>query len=166
MTTTTEPIIVGLDIGSSKIAALAVTYDADGMLTFAEAARVPAEGIRGGVVTSIPEATDSIARAVGALEEKLERRIAGACLSVRGRHLAGQNVRGGAAIAPRGRDIGHEDVVRAIASARSALPRGENREVLHEIPRAYLVDGQVGVRDPHGMSGYELEVEVHYATGA
>src|SRR5262249_29115493 len=164
MAATTEPMIVGLDIGSSKIAALAVTYDPEGMLTFAEVARVPAEGIRGGVVTSIPEATESIARAVGALEEKLERRIASACVGVGGKPLSGQNVRGAAAITPRGREIAHEDVVRAIASARAGLPHGENREILHEIPRAYLVDGQIGVRDPHGMAGYELEVEVHYAS--
>src|SRR5262249_55376406 len=87
-------------------------------------------------------------------------------VSMGGRHLASQNVRGAAAITPRGREITNDDVTRAITAARAGLPRGENREVLHEIPRAYLVDGQIGVRDPHGMAGYELEVEVHYTTGA
>src|SRR5262249_50403514 len=166
MSATTEPMIVGLDIGSSKIAALAVTYDAEGTLTYVEAVRMPAEGIRGGVVTSIPEATESILGAIGALGGELGRRISAGCLSVGGKHLSSQNLRGVTAIMPRGREIVHEDVARAIAAARAGLPRGENREVLHEIPRAYLVDGQVGVRDPHAMSGYELEVEVHYATGA
>jgi cell division protein FtsA len=162
---TVAPHIVALDVGSSKITVLVCALDPDGGLRYVEAAHPPALGIAGGVITSIPEAAEALTCAVVEVEEKLQQRITHACVGVGGRHLAGQNMRGAVAITPRGREITPEDVARAIAAARSNLPRGENREVLHEIPRAYVVDGHPGIQDPHGMAGYELEVEVHCATG-
>ncbi len=162
-----ESMIVGLDIGSTKIAALVVGMDPDGGLRYIEAAHPDPEGsIRAGAVTSIPEATNAITHAIYEVEEKIGRRITSACVAVGGRHLASQNVRGSVAITPRGRDIADEDVHRALLAAKGELDLGDNRSVLHEIPRAYMVDGQIGVQDPHGMAGYELEVEVHCVTGA
>lgn len=167
MAVTVEPMIVGLDIGSTKVAALVVAMDSDGVLRYVEASHPdPGGSIRAGAVTSIPEATAAITRAVYEVEEKIGRRITSACVAVGGRHLASQNIRGTVAITPRGRDIAHEDVRRALLAAKGELELGDNRSVLHEIPRAYMVDGQIGVQDPHGMAGFELEVEVHCVTGA
>jgi cell division protein FtsA len=78
-----------------------------------------------------------------------------------GRHLSAINSRGAVAIAPGGREIAYEDIVRAIEAARASVELGENREVVHQLPRGYLVDGQEGVANPIGMVGYKLEVETH-----
>src|SRR5262249_36597301 len=131
-----------------------------------EALRVPSAGMRAGVVVSLGELSESIERAILEAEELVGRRITSVCVGVGGAHLAGPNVRGVATITPLGREIGSEDVAGAIASAGSGLRLEEHREALHGIPRAYMVDEQVGVQDPRGMAAHELEVEVHYTTAA
>lgn len=163
MAASPENLIAGLDIGSSKVAAIAVECDPDGGVRYVGGAFRPSAGVRNGIVVDIAEATACVEQTFYELEERCGRRIASACVAVSGPHVRGQLARG--TLTPMGREITHEDVTQAIALARQTLAINTNREIIHEIPRAYAVDGQPGVHDPHGMSGYELEVEVHYATG-
>ena len=163
MATAPETLIAGLDVGSSKVAAIAVERDAEGNVRYVGGAFRPSAGVRNGIIVDIGEATACVEAAVYELEERCGRRVPHACVAVSGPHVQGQLAR--ATITPMGRDITHEDVTQVIALARQSLAVNTNREIIHEIPRAYAVDGQVGVHDPHGMAGYELEAEVHYATG-
>lgn len=160
-----ESFIVGLDVGTTRVAAVAAERHADGGLTYLDGTSVDAAGVRNGIIVDIQEAAESIEAALCDLEDRCGRRLTSVCVGVGGPHVSGHNARGSSLILPVGREITHEDVSRAIAAAREALPIPENRDIIHEIPRAYLVDGQPGVRDPHGMLGAELEVEVHYTTG-
>lgn len=164
MAASPDPLIVGLDVGSSKIAMIAAERDADGTLNYVNGSYRLSYGVRNGIVVDIADTAACIEGALSDLEERVGRRITNVCVAVGGPHVQGQRTRGG--MAPIGRDITDEDVARAIGDARAALSLPENREIIHEIPRAYIVDGQPGVHDPHGMAGYELEVEVSYATGA
>jgi cell division protein FtsA len=159
-------MIVGLDAGSRYISVFVAEVDEDGLLRFVNATRVPSRGISGGVVTSIPDATAAIARAVAKVEERLPHRIASACVGVGDEHQDSQNVTGSVYITPHGRVIVPDDVSRAVATARAKLQQGENRRILHEIPRAFKVDGHPGVRDPLGMAASVLDVEVHCATAS
>lgn len=163
MAASPDTLIVGLDVGSSKIAMVAAERDGEGKLSYVNGSYRLSYGVRNGVVVDIADVAACIEGALSDLEGRTGRRISSACIAVGGPHVQGQYTRG--KMAPMGRDIGDEDVARAIGDARASLSLPENREIIHEIPRAYLVDGQPGVHDPHGMAGYELEVEVHYATG-
>ncbi|MGZ3680167.1 MAG: cell division protein FtsA [Ktedonobacterales bacterium] len=158
-----EHLIVGLDVGTSKVAVVAATRDDEGNLAYVDGTRVESAGIRNGVIVNMQDATEAVERAVYEVEERSGRRITSACISIGGRHLSSQNTRGSTTITPVGREIGHEDIERAIASARANVRLGDNSEVLHEIPRAYMVDGQTGVQDPYDMAGFQLEVETHYS---
>lgn len=163
MAASSDNLIVGLDVGSSKIAMMAAERTADGNLSYVNGAYRLAFGVRNGIVVDIADTAACIEGALSDLEERLGRRVTSVCVGVGGPHVQGQRTRGG--MAPMGRDILPEDVARAVAEARAALALNEKREIIHEIPRAYVVDGQTGIHDPQGMAGYELEVEVHYATG-
>lgn len=163
MAASPETLIAGLDIGSSKVAAVAVECDADGTVHYIAGAFRPSAGVRNGIVVDIGEATACVEAVIYELEERCGRRIGKVCVAVSGPHVQGQLARG--TLTPMGREISDEDVAQAIALARQSLVVQQNGEIIHEIPRSYSVDGQAGVHDPHGMAGYELEVEVHYAMG-
>jgi cell division protein FtsA len=165
MGATPENTIVGLDVGTTKIAAVAAEQRSDGGLTYVDGTYVDAAGVRNGIIVDIQEASASIEGALYDLEDRCGRRLTTVCVGVGGPHVSGRNARGAGQIQPLGREITHDDVSRAIAEARAAVALPENRDILHEIPRAYLIDGQPGIRDPHGMLGAKLEVDVHYATG-
>ena len=160
-----EHVIVGLDVGTTKVAAVAAEQRPDGGLTYLDGTYVDASGVRNGIVVDLQEAAASIEAAMYDLEDRCGRRLNNAVVGVGGPHVCGRNARGTGVIHPVGREITQDDVSRAIGAAREEMELNENREILHEIPRAYIVDGQSGVRDPHGMLGSQLEVEVHYATG-
>lgn len=161
----TEQLIVGLDVGTSKIAVVVAVRDDEGNLAFVDGTRAESLGIRNGVIVNMQDATEAIERAIYEVEERSGRRITAACISVGGQHLSSQNTRGSTTITPVGREIGRDDIDRAIAAARATVRLGDNSEILHEIPRAYMVDGQTGVQDPYGMAGFQLEVETHYSIG-
>jgi cell division protein FtsA len=165
MGATLEHIIVGLDVGTTKVAAVAAEQRPDGGLTYLDGTYVDAAGVRNGIIVDIQEASASIEGALYDLEDRCGRRLTSVCVGVGGPHVSGYNARGASQIQPLGREITRDDVGRAIAEARAMLALPENRDILHEIPRAYLVDGQPGIRDPYGMLGATLDVEVHYATG-
>lgn len=159
-------LCAGLDVGATKVALIVAAREPDGIVRYVEAAYIEARGLRDGIVVDLASITEAVEQAIYLVEERLGRRLPPLCLAVSGRHLQSQNLRGEVTITPLGREITAEDITRAIAEARGGLRLGENRELLHEIPRAYMVDNQVGVQDPRGMAGRSLDVEVHYVSAA
>lgn len=158
-----EPIYVGIDIGTSKICALVGHVDHEGRLRIIGVGRIPSAGMRKGGVVSL----EALARAVASVKDKAERtsgyEIDSALVSLSGAHVGSVNSSGMAGVA--GRTIGMEDVSRALEAARS-IPIPYDREVVHVVPRGYVVDGQDGIKSALGMHGYRLEVEAHIVTGS
>ncbi|MDD5110813.1 MAG: cell division protein FtsA [Patescibacteria group bacterium] len=161
-----QPLIAGLDIGSSaiRIAVGQPSVQAESHPHIVGVAEVPSQGISRGVVTSIDDAVSSISACL----EKAER-IAGVSVQrvlvgISGSHITAQSSRGVVAVAKPNGEISEADVERAIEAARTvATP--PNYEILHVIPKSFTVDGQAGIRDPVGMTGVRLEVDTQIIQG-
>jgi cell division protein FtsA len=156
-----EPIFVGLDIGTSKITALVGHLDPENRVRVIGLGLVPSAGMRKGGVVSL----EALARAIETAKDKAERtsgyEISSALISLSGQQVNSMNSKGMAGVS--GRTIGFDDVARALEAARSiAVPY--NREIVHVIPRGFVVDGQDGIKSALGMHGYRLEVEAHIVT--
>jgi len=160
-----ERVIVGIDVGTTKICVLVGELDRDGKLNIVGVGTCPSQGLRRGVVVNIEETVTSIAAALDRAERLSGKKIVSAYVGIAGSHIHSENSKGFVAISPSHRDIVHNDISRAMEVARAiAIPA--NREVIHVIPRGYVVDGQEGIKNPIGMSGFRLEVEAHIITGA
>ncbi len=160
-----DKLIVGLDVGTAKCCAIIGEMSGENRLNILGFGTQPSQGMQKGVVVNIEEASRSIGQAIEAAERQAGFKVGSVTVGITGSHVSSVNSRGVVAVSKANRDITHEDVSRAIESARSvSIPSG--REVLHVIPRTFVIDGQDGVRDPIGMSGYRLEVETHIVTGA
>ncbi len=160
-----ERVIVGIDVGTTKICVLVGELDRDGKLNIVGVGTCPSQGLRRGVVVNIEETVTSIAAALDRAERLSGKKIASAYVGIAGSHIESENSKGFVAISPSHRDIIQNDISRAIEVAR-AIPLNANREVIHVIPRGYVVDGQEGIKNPIGMSGFRLEVETHIITGS
>ncbi|GAC1429825.1 MAG: cell division protein FtsA [Ktedonobacteraceae bacterium] len=160
-----ERVIVGIDVGTTKICVLVGELDRDGKLNIVGVGTCPSQGLRRGVVVNIEETVTSIAAALDRAERLSGKKIATAYVGIAGSHIESENSKGFVAISPSHRDIIQNDISRAIEVAR-AIPLTANREVIHVIPRGYVVDGQEGIKNPIGMSGFRLEVETHIITGS
>jgi len=156
-----EKIITGLDIGSTAIRAvvgqLLPTEAADRVHLIA-AVSVPSEGISRGAIVSVEEAVTGISTAIEAAERMAGVPIESAYVSVAASHTIAQNSRGVIGVSRSDGEIRAEDVGRAVDAARMVATPA-NYEILHVLPKSYMVDGQIGVRDPVGMTGIRLEVE-------
>ncbi len=160
-----ERVIVGIDVGTTKICVLVGELDRDGKLNIVGVGTCPSQGLRRGVVVNIEETVTSIAAALDRAERLSGKKIISAYVGIAGSHIQSENSKGFVAISPSHRDIVHNDISRAMEVARAiAIPA--NREVVHVIPRGYVVDGQEGIKNPIGMSGFRLEVEAHIITGS
>jgi cell division protein FtsA len=155
-------IIVGLDIGTTKICAVVSEFnekDAEiiGVGTY------PSVGLRKGVVVNIDNTVDSIQRAMEEAELMAGCEIGSVFIGIAGGHIKGFNSHG--VIAVKGQEVSQEDVDRVIDAARAvAIPL--DREVIHILPQEYMVDEQRGILDPVGITGVRLEAKVHIVTGA
>ncbi|HVD51150.1 MAG TPA: cell division protein FtsA, partial [Candidatus Udaeobacter sp.] len=124
------------------------------------------DGLRKGVVIDIDRTVQSVASAVEAAERISGLKVRSAFVGISGSHIASQNSRGMVAVSGSSRhDVDRGDTVRAIEAAR-AVSIPNTREILHVVPRGYVVDGQEGVRDPIGMTAVRLEVETHIVTAS
>ncbi|HEY4691492.1 MAG TPA: cell division protein FtsA, partial [Anaerolineae bacterium] len=160
-----ERTIVGIDVGTTKICTLVSESGSDGTLRIVGVGLAASRGVKRGVVVNVSDATEAIGAAIEKAERSSGYQIARAFVSLAGTHINAVNSRGVVAVARGERGITQDDVDRAIEAARAiAIPT--DREVLHVIPRGFTVDGQDGVRDPIGMTGFRLEVETHIVTGA
>jgi cell division protein FtsA len=157
------PIIVGIDVGTTKICTLVGREDAPGQMRILGVGVEPSQGIRKGVVVDMVAASQAIARSIEKAERTSGLEINSALVSLAGSHVSSVNSRGVVGIS--GRTIDQDDIARAVDAARAvAIPH--NREIIHIIQRGFNIDGQEGIRSPFGMHGYRLEVETHIITAS
>ena len=160
-----ERYVVGLDVGTSKIAAIVGEMMDDGTLDIIGIGLADSKGIRRGVVNNVDSAAEAIKKAIDEAELTAGVEIDTVYLALSGAHVKAFNSRGVVAVAGRNREITRDDVKRAVDAARAvALPSG--REILHVLPQDFVIDDQDGVAVPVGMTGSRLEVNVHVVTGS
>jgi len=158
-----DPIVVGIDIGTTKTCTLVARVEGERTLRILGVGIEPSQGIRKGTVVDLAAATQSVARSIEKAERSSGLEITSALVSLAGSHVSSVNSRGVVGIS--GRVIDGEDVARALDAAQAvAIPH--NREIIHVIQRGFVIDGQDGIRMPIGMHGYRLEVEAHIITAA
>ncbi|MBE0696610.1 MAG: cell division protein FtsA, partial [Anaerolineaceae bacterium] len=158
-----EPIVVGIDIGTTKVCTLVARVESERSLRILGVGIEPSQGIRKGTIVDLQAASQSIARSIEKAERSSGLEITAALVSLAGSHVSSVNSRGVVGIS--GRVIDQDDVARALDAAQAvAIPH--NREIIHVIQRGFTVDGQDGIRMPVGMHGYRLEVEAHIITAA
>lgn len=159
-----DELIVALDIGTTKICTLVAEVDHNRQVNIVGVGTSPSRGMKKGVVVNIDEAAQAIAQSVRKCERLSGVAIQSALVGVTGAHIHSVNRRGVVAVSPNAAEITDQDVERAMEVAR-VQAIDNDREIIHVLPRAYILDGQDGVRDPVGMAGRRLEAEMHIITG-
>jgi cell division protein FtsA len=156
-------LIVGLDIGTSKVVAIVGETKADGALEIIGIGSHPSRGLKKGVVVNIESTVQSIQRAVEEAELMAGCEIHSVYAGIAGSHVRSLNSHGIVAI--KDKEVVQGDVERVIDAAKAvAIPA--DQKILHVLPQEYIIDAQEGIRDPIGMSGVRLEAKVHIVTGA
>ncbi|HEX2194754.1 MAG TPA: cell division protein FtsA [Candidatus Limnocylindria bacterium] len=160
-----ETVLVGIDAGTTKVTTLIGEVGRTGDVSIIGYGIAPSVGMKKGMVANIDQTVNSIAGSLEKAERLSGYKISSAFVGVGGSHISSQNSRGVVAVSGHKREVGREDVGRATEAAK-AIQTPSNREMLHVIPRGYIVDGQEGIKDPLGMSAVRLEVETHIVFGA
>lgn len=161
--TAQQKLIVGLDIGTSKVVALVGKIKPDGSIEVAGLGTQPSRGMKKSVVVDIESTVRSIQRAIEEAELMADCKIYGVYVGIAGSHVRSLNSHGIVAI--RDREVAGADIDRVIDAAQAvAVPA--DQKILHVLPQEYLVDNQGGVKEPVGMSGVRLEAKVHLVTCA
>jgi len=157
-----EKIIVGLDIGTTKICAV-VGEMMDDQISIIGVGSHPSTGLRKGSVVNIESTVDSIKKAVEEAELMAGCDISSVYVGIAGNHIKGFNSHG--IIAIKGREITEQDVERVVDAAKAvAIPT--DREILHVIPQEFIVDDMKSIQNPVGMTAIRLEAKIHIVTGA
>jgi len=156
---------VGLDVGTTKVCAVVGEATEDDGLEIIGVGLAESEGRRKGLVVDVETTVDAIKAAVEEAELMAGISVDRAHVGVAGGHIRGFNSRGAITVNGRARQITEEDIQRVIDAARD-LDLPSDRELLHLLPREFLVDGQADIVDPLGMSGSRLEVSVHLVVGS
>ncbi len=155
--------VVGLDIGTNKVAAIVGEIDPEGQLEIIGIGSHPSRGLKKGVVVNIESTVQSIQRAVEEAELMAGCEIDSVYAGIAGSHIRSLNSHGIVAI--RDREVYPQDVERVIDAAQAmAIPA--DQKILHILPQEYIIDNQEGVKEPLGMSGVRLEAKVHLVTCA
>jgi cell division protein FtsA len=158
-----QRLLVGLDIGTSKVVAIVGELQDDNSVEVIGFGMHPSRGLKKGVVVNIESTVNSIQRAVEEAELMAGCEIHAVYTGIAGSHVRSLNSHGIVAI--RDREVTRSDVERVIDAARAvAIPA--DQKILHVLPQEYIIDGQEGIREPIGMSGVRLEARVHMVTGA
>ena len=158
-----KPMVVGLDIGTSKVVAMVAELGGDGQLQVVGIGAQESRGLKRGIVANIESTVLSIKRAIEEAELMADCKINAVTVSMGGNHISSMNSHGIVAI--QAGEVSELDLERVIDAARAvALPSGQ--KILHILPQEYVIDGQEGIQDPLGMAGVRLEVKVHIVTCA
>lgn len=157
-----ENLIVGLDVGTSKVCAIVAETSPEG-LEIVGLGSVPSNGLRKGVVVNLDAAVESIRRAIEEAELMADHQINSVYVGIAGGHIKGINSQGIVAI--KNREVTEPDIRRVVDQAK-AINIPMDQEVIHILPQDFVIDDQDGVRDPLGMTGVRLEARVHIITGA
>jgi len=159
-----ENIIVGLDIGTTKVCAIVAGTDEHGRMNILGIGRSPSDGITRGVVTHIDRTTNSIVNAIAEAESSSGVKISSVIVGIAGDHIQSFQSRGVIGISGPDHEVTQPDIDRLIEDTkRVALP--SDRKIIHVIPQEFIIDGQDGIYDPLGMSGVRMEANVHIITG-
>lgn len=163
-------IIAGIDIGSAKVTTLIAQIATDSV-TFENTIHIigvatsSSKGVKKGQIVDIEDAVEATIASVEAAERMAGYNLNSAWLSVGGAHISSQNSTGVVAVSDPNGEVSTDDVSRVIEAAR-AVSMPASREIIHVIPKDFIVDGEGGVKDPVGMAGVRLEVETHLVTAS
>ncbi len=158
-------IVVGIDVGTTKVTTLIAEVSRNRNIHIIGVGVTPSHGLKKGVVVDIDQTVESIDASVEKAERLSGVRVESAFVGIAGSHITSIDNKGVVAITRPDRQITDDDVARALDAAR-VITIPSNREIIHTIPRQFVVDGQDGVSNPVGMSGYRLDVQTHIVTGA
>ncbi len=160
-----SPLIVGLDIGTTKVGVLIAEPDETGRLQVIGVGSCPSRGMRKGVVVNLDACVASVKQAVEEAELMAGCSVERAFVGIAGPHVRGLNSRGVVAISGRDHEVSREDVRRVLEAAGAVnIPPG--REIFHVLPQEFSVDDHAGILDPVGMTGAKLEANVHVVTAS
>jgi cell division protein FtsA len=158
-----QDLIVGLDVGTSKIVAIVAELDPEGEVQVIGVGSHPSRGLKKGVVVNIEETVLSIQRALEEAELMADCKITRAFTGIAGSHIKSFNSDGMVAI--QNKEVAQSDIDRAIEAAK-AVNIPTDQQILHVLTQEFTIDGQDEIREPLGMSGMRLDVKVHIVTGA
>ncbi|MFN0040768.1 MAG: cell division protein FtsA [Burkholderiales bacterium] len=154
---------MGLDIGTSKIAAIVAEMRPEGGFEVIGMGSAPSRGLKKGVVVNIESTVTAIQRSLEEAELMADCKIREVWTGIAGSHIRSFNSHGMVAI--KDREVAQHDVDRVVETAK-AIPIPTDQQILHVLNQEFVIDGQEDVREPLGMSGVRLEVKVHIVTGA
>jgi len=163
MSKDSKDLIVGLDIGTSKIVALVAEVTPEGRLNVIGIGSQESKGLKKGVVVNIEETVAAISRVIQEVELMADCKVVDVFTGIAGSHIRSFNSNGMVAI--KDKEVTPMDVERVIETAR-AMPIPADQEILHILTQEFIIDDQDSIREPIGMSGFRLEVKVHIVTGA
>ena len=159
-----EQIVVGIDIGTTKVCAVVAELTAAGKINVLGIGVAESEGLNRGVVVNIDRTVASVQQAIGEAARAADVEVQSVIVGIAGDHIQSFQSRGVVTIAKSDQEITARDVERLIDdTTRVAMPA--DRDILHVIPQEFIVDGQQGVMDPIGMNGVRMEANVHIITG-
>lgn len=158
-------IVVGLDIGTTKVCAIVAQKKADETMKVIGIGVSPSNGLKKGVVVNIENTIDSIVKAVEEAENMASVEITSVYAGIAGNHIKCISNRGMIPISSEDKEITDEDIAMALNSAE-AIKIPPDREVIHSIPQDFTIDGADGIKDPKGMHGVRMEAKVNIITGA
>jgi len=158
-----RPMVVGLDIGTSKIVVIVAEVDEAGDIELVALASQPCQGLKKGIVVNIDSTVEAIEKAIAEAERMADVKIGSVFVGIAGSHIRGKNSHGVGAI--RDTEVQEEDVERVIDAAKAVVIPADQR-IIHVLPQEFVIDGEEGIHQPIGMSGVRLEAKVHLVTGA
>ncbi len=157
--------VAAIDIGTTKVCTLVGQENGIGGTEVIGVGIAPSRGISKGMIVDLSEATESVRLSVEQAERSSGSKILSAYVGITGTHISSVNHRGAVTISRHDRLVCQEDVDRVLDAAK-LINVANSREILHVLPRGYILDNQSGVKDPVGLHGYRLDVEAHIITGA
>ncbi len=160
-----QSTLTSIDVGTTKICTTVADVSDGGDVRVTGVGVTPSRGLHKGLVVNINEAKEAIRESVRKAEQASDFKVESAYVGVTGRHINSLNNRGVVAITRNDRLVRRDDLKRVLQCAQSVkIP--SDRKLIHVIPRGYVIDGQMGVKNPVGMHGFRLDVETHVITAA
>jgi cell division protein FtsA len=159
-----ERIVVGIDVGTTKVCTLIAAVSPEDQLEIIGAGITPSRGMRRGVVVDVDDAVQAISASVQKAEQQSGYKIMSAFVGISGAHINSTNSHGVVAVRRTDNVITEDDIERALEAAK-VVNMPHDREVIHVVPRHFVIDGQEGINNPAGMLGRRLEVETTVVTG-